>query len=71
MLRIVVCSATLLAFITALRWGLNGVFESWGFGWGATVCVALMLVLLLNAYLVDRADTRSREAQPPRPPGFR
>jgi hypothetical protein len=63
MLRIVVCSGTLLLLIAGLRRGLNGTFEAWGFGWGATACVALMLISFLTAYLIDRADTRSREEQ--------
>jgi hypothetical protein len=64
MLRIVVCSATLFALVTFLRWQLNRMFENWGFGWGATVCVVIMLGSFLTAYLIDRADTRSREGQP-------
>jgi hypothetical protein len=71
MLRIVVCSGTLLLLIAGLRQGLNGTFEAWGFGWGATVCVALMLISFLTAYLIDRADTRSREEQPRAPRDFR
>jgi hypothetical protein len=63
MLRIIVCSATLFALVTFLRWQLNRTFENWGFGWGATVCIVIMLGSFLTAYLIDRADTRSREEQ--------
>jgi hypothetical protein len=35
------------------------------------VCVALGSGGILTAHLIDRADTRSREGQPPTPPGFR
>ena len=64
MRRIVICSAALLALVVFARWQLNRTFENWGFGWGATVCIVIMLGSFLTAYLIDRADTRSREGQP-------
>jgi hypothetical protein len=64
MLRIVVCSGTLLLLIAGLRWGLNSTFEAWGFGWGAAVGIAGMIATFLIAHRIDRADIRSREGQP-------
>jgi hypothetical protein len=63
MRRIIVCSATLFALVAFLRWQLNRTFENWGFGWGATACIGVMLSCFFIAYLFDRADTRSREEQ--------
>ena len=72
MLRIVVCSAALIALIAGVRFGLRDTFETWGFGWGATACVAVMLVSLLTAYLIDRREgIRSQEVLPPKPRDYR
>ena len=70
MLRIVVCSAALIALIGGIRWGINGVFDTWGFGWGTLVGIAGMASVLVIAYLIDRADTRSQEVLPPKPRDF-
>jgi hypothetical protein len=71
MVRVIVCSGALIALIVGVRFGLHDTFESLGFGWGATACVAVMLLSLLTAYLIDRADSRSQEVLPPTPPDYR
>lgn len=71
MLRIVVCSAALFAFIAGVRWVLTDSFDTFGYGWGITLCVATGVIGIIGAYLSDRAHTRSQEVLPPRPPDFR
>jgi TRAP-type C4-dicarboxylate transport system permease small subunit len=71
MLRIVVCSAALIAVIVAIKYGLKLSLSEWGFWPYMAICLIGSLVVFFIAHLIDRADTRSREVQPPRPPGFR
>ncbi len=71
MLRIVVCSAALIAVIAGLRWFLTDSFETFGFGWGIAICIAVGTIGIIGAYLSDRADTRSQEALPPKPHDYR
>jgi hypothetical protein len=63
MRRIIVCSLALLAFITAVKYGLHFTLAQWGFWPYMAVCVAVGCGGILTAHLIDRADTRSREEQ--------
>ncbi|MGF6431498.1 uncharacterized membrane protein YuzA (DUF378 family) [Bradyrhizobium elkanii] len=65
MLRILICSAVLLAVIAALKWGLNGAFDNLGFWPGIAICIAVGCAGIFSAYLYDRANTRSQEVLPP------
>ncbi|MCS3451921.1 hypothetical protein M2222_008302 [Bradyrhizobium elkanii] len=65
MLRIIICSAVLIAVIAALKWGLNGAFDNLGYWPGIAICVAVGCAGLIGAYLYDRANTRSQEVLPP------
>jgi hypothetical protein len=71
MLRIVVCCAVLLALIAAMKFGLRLSLADFGLWPYLAICVAVGLAGMFIAHLIDRADTRSREVQPPTPPGFR
>ena len=71
MLRIVVCSAALLALIAGLKYGLKLSLSEWGFWPYMAICLGGTLIVFLIAYLIDRADTRSREVLPPKPRDFR
>jgi hypothetical protein len=71
MLRIVVCSASLIALIAGVRFGLRNTFDAWGFGWGAAIGIGGMIAILVTAHLIDRADTRSQEVLPPKPHDYR
>jgi hypothetical protein len=71
MLRIVVCSAALLALVEGVRYGLKLSLNEWGFWPYMAVCLVGGLTVFLIAHLIDRADIRSQSKQPPAPPGFR
>lgn len=65
MLRIVICSAVLLAVIAALKWLLNTSIDNMGLGWGALIGAAILIPVIIGAYLYDRANTHSQEVLPP------
>lgn len=67
MLRIVVCSAALLAIIMGIKYGLKLSLSEWGFWPYMAICIAVGLFGIFIAYLIDRADTRSQEVLPPKP----
>jgi hypothetical protein len=71
MVRVIVCSGAMIGFIIGARYVLNGAFDNWGFGWGTAVCLCAVMAMLATGYLIDRADSRSRAAQPPAPPDYR
>jgi hypothetical protein len=71
MLRIVVCSVALIGLIAAMKFGLRWSLVEFGLWPYLAICVAVGLFGMFIAHRIDRADTRSRAAQPPTPPGFR
>ena len=71
MLRIVVCSAALIAMIVAVRWALGNAIDSWGLGWGTVLCATILGITFFIAHRIDRADSRSQAPRPPRRPGYR
>lgn len=71
MLRVVICSAVLLAFIALMKWGLFWSFDNLGFGWGIAVCAAISAAFIFIAWQYDRAQTRSQAGLPPTRSGHR
>ena len=71
MLRIVVCSAALIAVMAGVRLILKDALDQWGLSWGALFVCGWLAAMCVIAWLYDRAKTRRQEVLPPEPRDFR
>lgn len=67
MVRILVCSALLFGFIFAVKAGLNGALDAWGFWPYMVICIVGTGLVIAAAFAYDRAEARSRRSPPPGP----
>lgn len=71
MLRIIVCSAILIAFIAGLKYALGASLEAFGLWPYLAICVVVGGAGIFISHLIDRADTRSQEEPPPKRRDYR
>lgn len=64
---IAICLIILIGFVTAMNYGLNSFFGSFGFWPGMALCVGGFLLTCLAAYAYDRRVARSQERPPQGP----
>ena len=68
MIRIIVCSSALIAFIVAVRAGLTAAFTHLGFWPGAAIGLSFIAICGIIAFSVDYFEgKRSQELLPPEP----
>lgn len=60
MVRLLICTALLIALVAAVRHGLNGAFDNWGFWPGMAVCAVFVSCVIAAAFWWDRVEARSR-----------
>jgi hypothetical protein len=71
MLRIVVCSAALIAVMAGLKYLLNASFEAWGYWPYMAICAVGGCAFIVFAWLYDRANSHRQEVLPPERRDFR
>ena len=71
MLRIVVCSAALIAVMAGLKFLLNASLDAWGFWPYMAICIVGGCAFIVFAWWYDRASNRQQEVLPPERRDFR
>lgn len=67
LLRNIVCSLVLAAFVYGLSRALNGAFTDFGFAGGATIGIGFCVLVVIAAFAWDRYEGRnSPTLLPPR-----
>ena len=66
LLRNIVCSLILAAFVYGLNRALHGAFTDFGFVWGAAIGIGFCILVVIAAFAWDRREASySRELRPP------
>jgi hypothetical protein len=64
MARILICTAVLVGFIAAMKFGLYQALDSWGFGPFAMLCLTIIGCTIAAAFAYDHLSARSPRSTP-------
>jgi hypothetical protein len=73
LLRNIVCSLVLAAFVYGLNRALNGAFTDFGFIGGAAIGIGFCVLVVIAAFAWDRHEARQQsfsQGLPPQPPQY-